>query len=236
MQAMAGPRNRRVSLMANMKFAPIVEDMKEAVPRKQYSLNPEAPAFTMNADGTYSMITPRAAPQARVLRCGGSAVHGAAAHQAGLLLQQQPGRQRDADAQGSRQRQGIQQLVQTAHGAQETLQGHPYRGPAQRRGGGAGGRHGPGPAGARHPGGARLRVRGRGRGARPEREWRLRPRGGLLLRARLRPGLRRRDQRENALTSAVPRHFPFFQLSTHFNIKQISTFYYSLNLISQSFY
>jgi len=63
MQAMAGPRNRRVSLMANMKFAPIVEDMKEAVPRKQYSLNPEAPAFTMNADGTYSMITPGSAPR-----------------------------------------------------------------------------------------------------------------------------------------------------------------------------
>merc|ERR1719461_405572 len=46
-----------------MKFAPIVEDMKEAVPRKQYSLNPEAPAFTMNADGTYSMITPGSAPR-----------------------------------------------------------------------------------------------------------------------------------------------------------------------------
>merc|ERR1712227_45088 len=57
MQAM-GPRNRRVSLMANMKFAPIVEDMKENNTRKQYSLNPDAPAFQMNADGTYSMITP----------------------------------------------------------------------------------------------------------------------------------------------------------------------------------
>jgi len=58
MQAM-GPRNRRVSLMANMKFSPIMEDMKEnSMPRKQYSLNPDAPAFTMNADGTYSMITP----------------------------------------------------------------------------------------------------------------------------------------------------------------------------------
>jgi len=61
MQAV-GPRNRRVSLMANMKFAPIVEDMKENVPRKQYSLNPEAPAFQMNADGTYSVITPRRKP------------------------------------------------------------------------------------------------------------------------------------------------------------------------------
>jgi len=58
MQA-AGQRNRRVSLMANMKFAPIVEDMKEnSMPRKQYALNPDAPAFQMNADGTYSMITP----------------------------------------------------------------------------------------------------------------------------------------------------------------------------------
>merc|ERR1711976_162862 len=61
MQAV-GPRNRRVSLMANMKFAPIVEDMKENVPRKQYPLNPEAPAFQMNADGTYSVITPRRKP------------------------------------------------------------------------------------------------------------------------------------------------------------------------------
>merc|ERR1711997_156746 len=44
-----GPHNRRVSLMANMKFAPIVEDIKEnVVPRKQYSLNPDAPAFQMN--------------------------------------------------------------------------------------------------------------------------------------------------------------------------------------------
>jgi len=58
-----GPRNRRVSLMANMKFAPIVEDIKEnVVPRKQYSLNPDAPAFQMNADGTYSVITPRRKP------------------------------------------------------------------------------------------------------------------------------------------------------------------------------
>merc|ERR1740129_372852 len=58
-----GPRNRRVSLMANMKFATIVEDIKEnAVPRKQYSLNPDAPAFQMNADGTYSVITPRRKP------------------------------------------------------------------------------------------------------------------------------------------------------------------------------
>merc|ERR1719500_2535937 len=51
MQA-TGQRNRRVSLMANMKFAPIVEDMKEnSMPRKQYALNPDAPAFQMNADG-----------------------------------------------------------------------------------------------------------------------------------------------------------------------------------------
>merc|ERR1740129_548057 len=58
MQA-TGQRNRRVSLMANMKFAPIVEDMKEnSMPRKQYALNPDAPAFQMNADGTYSLITP----------------------------------------------------------------------------------------------------------------------------------------------------------------------------------
>ena len=60
MQAAVGPRNRRVSLMANMKFAPIVEDMKDNAQRKNgnYSLNPDAPAFQMNADGTYSMITP----------------------------------------------------------------------------------------------------------------------------------------------------------------------------------
>merc|ERR1719391_925921 len=62
MQAV-GPRNRRVSLMANMKFAPIVEDLKEGgAQRKQFSLNPDAPAFQMNADGTYSVITPRRKP------------------------------------------------------------------------------------------------------------------------------------------------------------------------------
>merc|ERR1711892_1623768 len=54
-----GPRNRRISLMANMKFGPIVEEIKEnVVPRKQYSLNPDAPSFQMNADGTYSVIPP----------------------------------------------------------------------------------------------------------------------------------------------------------------------------------
>jgi hypothetical protein len=52
-QASGIMRNRRTSLMANMKFAPIEETLP-----KQYSLNPEAPAFQMNADGTYSMITP----------------------------------------------------------------------------------------------------------------------------------------------------------------------------------
>jgi hypothetical protein len=63
MQAAGLPRNRRVSLMANMKFAPSVEDLKEnGQARKNYSLNPDAPAFTMNADGTYSMITPRRKP------------------------------------------------------------------------------------------------------------------------------------------------------------------------------
>merc|ERR1740137_464377 len=37
-----GPRNRRISLMANMKFGPIVEEIKEnVIPRKQYSLNPD---------------------------------------------------------------------------------------------------------------------------------------------------------------------------------------------------
>jgi len=45
--------------MANMKFGPIVEEIKEnVVPRKQYSLNPDAPSFQMNADGTYSVIPP----------------------------------------------------------------------------------------------------------------------------------------------------------------------------------
>merc|ERR1719435_899792 len=54
-----GPRNRRISLMANMKFGPIVEDIKEnVVPRKQFSLNPDAPSFQMNADGSYSVIPP----------------------------------------------------------------------------------------------------------------------------------------------------------------------------------
>jgi len=50
-------RNRRISLMANMKFGPVMEEIKE-VPRKQFSLNPDAPSFQMNADGSYSVIPP----------------------------------------------------------------------------------------------------------------------------------------------------------------------------------
>lgn len=50
-------RTRRISLMPNMKFGPIVEDVKENVmPRKEYTLNPNAPSFQMNADGSYHMI------------------------------------------------------------------------------------------------------------------------------------------------------------------------------------
>lgn len=59
MSQVMGPRSRRISLMPNMKFGPICEDMKEnVVPRKEYSLNPNAPSFQMNADGTFQMIPP----------------------------------------------------------------------------------------------------------------------------------------------------------------------------------
>merc|ERR1719430_1871777 len=53
-----GPRTRRISLMPNMKFGPIVEDIKEnmGVKSSPYALNPNAPCFTMNADGTFQMI------------------------------------------------------------------------------------------------------------------------------------------------------------------------------------
>jgi len=53
-----GPRTRRISLMPNMKFGPIVEEMKEnmGVKSSPYALNPNAPCFTMNADGTFQMI------------------------------------------------------------------------------------------------------------------------------------------------------------------------------------
>lgn len=53
-----GPRTRRISLMPNMKFGPIVEDIKENIGVKSspYALNPNAPCFTMNADGTFQMI------------------------------------------------------------------------------------------------------------------------------------------------------------------------------------
>lgn len=59
MSQVMGPRARRISLMPNMKFSSIHEDMKEnVVPRKEYSLNPNAPSFQMNADGTFQMIPP----------------------------------------------------------------------------------------------------------------------------------------------------------------------------------
>ena len=59
MSQVMGPRARRISLMPNMKFGPICEDIKEnVVPRKEYSLNPNAPSFQMNADGTFQMIPP----------------------------------------------------------------------------------------------------------------------------------------------------------------------------------
>jgi len=59
MSQVMGPRARRISLMPNMKFGPICEDSKEnVVPRKEYSLNPNAPSFQMNADGTFQMIPP----------------------------------------------------------------------------------------------------------------------------------------------------------------------------------
>lgn len=50
-----GPRTRRISLMPNMKFGPIVEEIKDNK-SSPYALNPNAPCFTMNADGTFQMI------------------------------------------------------------------------------------------------------------------------------------------------------------------------------------
>jgi len=57
---MAGPmqaRTRRISLMPNMKFAPIDELKENVVPRTP-GLNPNAPSFQMNADGSFQMIPP----------------------------------------------------------------------------------------------------------------------------------------------------------------------------------
>lgn len=51
-----GPRTRRISLMPNMKFGPIVEENKDQGKASPYALNPNAPCFTMNADGTFQMI------------------------------------------------------------------------------------------------------------------------------------------------------------------------------------
>jgi len=59
-QMMAGPmqtRSRRISLMPNMKFAPI-EELKENVVPRTPGLNPNAPAFQVNADGSFHMIPP----------------------------------------------------------------------------------------------------------------------------------------------------------------------------------
>lgn len=54
-----GPRARRISLMPNMKFSPICEEVKEnVIPRKEYSLNPNAPSFQMAPDGTFQMVAP----------------------------------------------------------------------------------------------------------------------------------------------------------------------------------
>jgi len=50
-----GPRTRRISLMPNMKFGPIVEEIKDNK-SSPYALNPNAPCFTMNEDGTFQMI------------------------------------------------------------------------------------------------------------------------------------------------------------------------------------
>ena len=65
MTAIMGPqhRARRISLMPNMKFGPICEDLKENVlpsssSRKEFALNPNAPSFQMNEDGTFQMIPP----------------------------------------------------------------------------------------------------------------------------------------------------------------------------------
>lgn len=51
-----GPRTRRISLMPNMRFGPIEEKIEEAGKTSPYALNPNAPCFTMNADGTFQMI------------------------------------------------------------------------------------------------------------------------------------------------------------------------------------
>jgi len=64
MTQIMGPahRARRISLMPNMKFSPICEDLKENVlpggSRKEFALNPNAPSFQMNEDGTFQMIPP----------------------------------------------------------------------------------------------------------------------------------------------------------------------------------
>ncbi len=64
MTQIMGPRARRISLMPNMKFGPICEDLKENVlpgnnnSRKEFALNPNAPSFQMNEDGTFQMIPP----------------------------------------------------------------------------------------------------------------------------------------------------------------------------------
>jgi hypothetical protein len=64
MTQIMGPRARRISLMPNMKFSPICEDLKENVlpggnnGRKEFALNPNAPSFQMNEDGTFQMIPP----------------------------------------------------------------------------------------------------------------------------------------------------------------------------------
>jgi RNA recognition motif-containing protein len=70
MTAIMGPqRTRRISLMPNMKFGPICEDLKENVlpsgsgGRKEFALNPNAPSFQMNEDGTFQMIPPLNQPQ-----------------------------------------------------------------------------------------------------------------------------------------------------------------------------
>jgi hypothetical protein len=64
MTQIMGPahRARRISLMPNMKFSSICEDLKENVlpgnSRKEFALNPNAPSFQMNEDGTFQMIPP----------------------------------------------------------------------------------------------------------------------------------------------------------------------------------
>lgn len=56
MSQVMGHRTRRISLMPNMRFGPIVEDVKENYPRKEVALNPNAPSFQMSPDGTFQMI------------------------------------------------------------------------------------------------------------------------------------------------------------------------------------